>query len=108
MNHKRIVPPENRKPPAMVRHAAILSALFVASMGVRQVLRAEMGYRAALFAIPSIPKAQLLIQNTIQGMPINTVVGGDRCYWAPMCTADFNPKITFHRTGDERWHIYPE
>lgn len=83
------------------------SGAYVTSVAVTEVRRTGIGFRNAAVMQPPLPGAVLAVQMTNQGVPINTVVGGDRCYWAPNCTADFNPAIVFERAADNRLMILP-
>lgn len=86
----------------------IASAFSVGSVGTSYVRRTGIGYRAAVVAIPQLPKAQAEVKQTTQGVLINVVVVRDRCFWTPICTPAYSfADITFAQTRDNRVYIYP-
>lgn len=74
------------------------AAILVANVGVSYVQRAHWGVQNLLYAVPPVPKAEVTVQKTEQGVAIN-VPGEARCWWtASFCTPYFNAKLYTSRT----------
>lgn len=95
----------------VLRAAVVLlligSAISVANVGVSYIQRAGWSYESALYKIPPMPVAEIQVKKTDQGIPINVVQNGDRCFWtSEFCTPYFQSQLFMERTSSNRLFIY--
>lgn len=82
------------------------STFGVANVGLSFIQRAGWSYSSALYIVPPLPKAKVVVKVTNQGVPVS-VVEDTNCYWETgYCTPYWNPKLVIRQTPYQRVGFY--